>query len=170
MEKLTPILQAYFVLAIALAAGTNISTTIITLPALLHASPSTLATHWKILFDTGITPVLSLAMSSAVGFATLAYRATYTSSLASTGLVSHAKRNLYIAAAVAAFGLAPYTKLLMWRNISELERRAQLVEKGDNGKGENDTHALVKQWGTLNLYRGFMLLSSAGLWIRACVS
>lgn len=149
--------------------GTNLSTTIVTLPALLYASPPTLATQWKILFDTGLTPVVSLAMSSAVGFATLAYRATNTPSVLSTGLESHMKRNLYVAAAVSAFGLVPYTKLLMWHNIAELERRAEMAGKGDDER-KPDTHTLVKQWGTLNLYRGCMLLVSAGLGLWACVN
>ncbi|OAL50285.1 hypothetical protein IQ07DRAFT_680592 [Pyrenochaeta sp. DS3sAY3a] len=165
MAEITPILQTYSVLAIALAAGTNISTTIVTLPALLKASPSTLATQWKVLFDTGITPVVTLAMSSTVGFATLAYRATYNPLSISAGLVNHTKRNLYVAAAVAAFGLVPYTRLLMWRNIAELEKRAKAAV---DGEASNDTHDLVKQWGTLNLYRGLVLLSSAGLGVWAC--
>ncbi|KAF1852034.1 uncharacterized protein K460DRAFT_413512 [Cucurbitaria berberidis CBS 394.84] len=165
MENLTPILQTYSVLAIALAAGTNLSTTIVTIPALLHAPPSTLAVQWKILFDSAITPVVSLAMSSAVGFATLAYRETHTVS------TSVGKRNLYVAAAVGAFGLAPYTRLLMWDSIAELEKRAKAGEKREGEEvGGSKTHALVKQWGTLNLYRGCMLLVSAGLGLWASVN
>lgn len=198
MERLTPFVSAYSVLAVALAAGTNLSTTIITLPALEHASPSVLATQWKTLYDVGIVPVVSLTMSSAVGFATLAYRSTFTPSLTATGLISHTKRNLYIAAAVAAFGLAPYTRLLMgdvilklskqaeavkvtdgktqvdksrfsnvWDDIEELERSAKAAN-ALNEKG--DTRELIHKWGVLNLYRGCMLLASAGLGMWAYVS
>ncbi|KAL6703583.1 hypothetical protein ACN47E_009528 [Coniothyrium glycines] len=196
-ERLTPVVSACSILAVALAAGTNLSTTIITLPALVHASPSVLATQWKTLYDGGLLPVVSLTMTSAVGFATLAYRSALNPGLAPTGLISHTKRNLYIAAAVAAFSLAPYTGLVMrdvilklskqaeavkatdaktkvakssfanvWDDIEELERSAkaaaELNEKGD-------THELVRKWGTLNGYRGCMLLSSAvfGLWATA---
>jgi len=137
-------------------------------------------------------------MTSAVGFATLAYRSTFTPRLTPTGLISYAKRNIYIAAAVAAFSLAPYTRLVMgnvilklsrqaeavkvtegketvdrstfvnvWDNIEELERSAraatELNEKGD-------THDLVQKWGTLNFYRGCMLLASAGLGMWAYAS
>lgn len=52
----------------------------------------------------------------------------------------------------------------MWRNIAELEKRAKAAV---DGKASSDTHDLVKRWGTLNLYRGFVLLTSAGLGVWA---
>lgn len=168
MDGLTPALQASSILAIALAAGqcnchkksligvmtiilgTNISTTIVTLPALLHAPAGTLATQWKTLFSKGTPPVVSLTLSSSVGFAALAYRHPANA----TGTLT---RNLYIAASLAAFGLIPYTRLLMWDNITSL---------ATEGQQQQDTHDLVKTWGKYNLWRGIMLLSSAGfgLW------
>jgi hypothetical protein len=177
---LTPILQSYSVLAIALAAGpssfalssttkakglsigTNISTTIVTVPALLKAPEALLATQWKVLYDHGITPVVSLAMSSGVGFAVLAFQKTPTSATS-----IYMQRNLYIAAAITAFGLAPYTRFLMWNNIGELERRADYPGEG---KEKEDTRQLVETWAKFNLWRGVMLLSSASLGIWACVS
>lgn len=178
--------------------GTNLSTTIVTLPALVHASPSVLATQWKTLYDGGIVPVVSLTMTSAVGFATLAYRSALMPSLSPTGLVSYARRNLYIAAAVSAFGLVPYTRLLMWDVILKLSKQAEAVQvtdgkiKVDRSRSSNpwddieelersaqaakdlndkgDTQELVRKWGTLNLYRGWILLASAGLGMWAHTS
>lgn len=145
-------------------AGTNLSSTIVTLPALLHSPTKTLATQWKILFDHGITPVVSLTMSSAVGFAALAYHTTLTPGLTTTSLVSHRERNLYAAAAVAAFGLTPYTQILMGSTNAELSRRATAhIDKAD-------IHELVRTWGKYNLIRGCLLLLSAGLGTWACVS
>lgn len=141
--------------------------------------------------------MVTLTMTSTVGFATLAYRSTFTPSLTATGLISHTKRNLYIAAAVGAFSLVPYTGLLMrdvilklskqaeavkvtdgktkvdrrspsnvWDDIEELERSAKAAN-ALNEKG--DTRELVRKWGTLNLYRGCLLLASAvsGIWAVA---
>lgn len=145
------------------ATGTNLGTSVVTLPALLHAPAATLATQWKILYDTGVVPVVSLAMSSAAGFAVLAYQSTVAPASAS----SLARRKLYIGAAVAAFGLAPYTRLLMWQNITALEKRAKDAAEGHE---QSDTHQLVTAWGKLNLWRGVMLLSSAGLGVWASVN
>lgn len=135
--------------------GTNLSSTIVTLPALLQSSPDTLATQWKTLFDHGIAPVVTLSMSSAAGFAALAYGA---------GAAASRERDLYVAAAVAAFGLAPYTQILMGGVNGELSRRAGAGEK------RADTHELVRTWGRYNLARGCLLLLSAGLGTWACVS
>lgn len=103
-------------------------------------------------------------MTSAVGFAALAYHTTLTPGLTATGLVSHHERNLYAAAAVTAFALAPYTQILMGSVNAELSRRATASQK------KADTHNLVKTWGRYNLIRGRMLLLSAGLGTWACVS
>lgn len=102
-------------------------------------------------------------MSSALGFTALAYHDTLTPSLTASGLVSYRERNLYVAAAVAAFGLAPYTQILMGGVNAELARRATAGEK-------EGTKELVETWGRYNLLRGCMLLVSAGLGTWACVS
>jgi len=98
--------------------------------------------------------MIALSMSSSAGFAALAY---------STSLTT---RSLYIGAALAALGLAPWTRLVMWGNITELERRA---ENAAEGREMGDTHELVKTWGKLNLWRGSILLSSAVLGMCASV-
>lgn len=136
-------------------AGTNLSTSIVTLPALLSSQPLALATQWQLLYDHGVTPMASLASSSAIGFATLAYR---TSGVASTGT-----RNMYVYAAVAAIGLAPYTQILMGNTNKTLMARAKAAAAGD---AKADTHDLVRKWGRFNFVRGLMLLSSAvvGAW------
>lgn len=116
------------------------------------------------MFDHGITPVVSLTMTSAVGFAALAYQSTFNPNLTAARLMSHRERNLYAAAAVTAFGLAPYTQIIMGSVNAELARRATAGEK------KGDTHELVRTWGRYNLIRGCMLLLSAGLGMWACVS
>ncbi|KAH7381488.1 hypothetical protein DE146DRAFT_760918 [Phaeosphaeria sp. MPI-PUGE-AT-0046c] len=122
------VLHSYSVIAVTLAAGANLSTTIMFIPA-LYLSPSThLATQWKLLFDYGIIPVVTLSMSSGAGFAILAGLAH-----ANNGAV--VQRNLYVGAAVAALGLAPYTRLLMGRNIEMLEKRAKEGKGGGGGRG-----------------------------------
>lgn len=116
-------------------------------------------------------------MSSSAGFALLAYRAMDTPTLTAPGLVSHAKRNLYVGAALAAFGLVPYTKFLMYADIGQLEvkaREAKAARTGVKGAsasadGDKETYELVKKWGTMNFWRGMILLSSAGMGIWACV-
>jgi hypothetical protein len=142
--------------------GANLTTSIITFPALLHATGPTLSKQWLILYESGVLPVTGCAISSSLGFATLAYRASFNPTLAATGAVSHAKQNLYVAAAVGLFGLAPYTRLLMWGTITELSKR------GQSGKDEEkDTRELVKKWGTMNFWRGVLLLGSTGIGIWA---
>lgn len=106
-------------------------------------------------------------MTSAAGFATLAYRATATPALTAAGEVSHVKRNLYIGAAVAAFGLAPYTQLLMFGNINALNK---VAEAAAQGVAKDNTHELVKQWSRLNFGRGLMLLVAPVLGVWASVN
>ncbi|KAF2730291.1 hypothetical protein EJ04DRAFT_579983 [Polyplosphaeria fusca] len=166
MERVTPALQTYSILAAAVTAGINLGSSIVTIPAVLEAPPSSIARQWETLYYSGITPVVSLAMSSAAGFAVLAFGATQTPTLAVAGDVSHAKRNLYGAAAVAAFGLAPYTRILMGHTNNTLMLRAKVSK--DGGKG--DEHALVRAWGRWVLGRGLMLLASAGLGLWATVN
>jgi hypothetical protein len=122
------------------------------IPSLQLSPSSLLATQWKLLFDNGFTTVVTLSMSSSVGFAVLA-------GLTHVSKGALMQRNLYIGAAVAALGLAPYTKILMGTNIETLETRA----KEGKGEGEDDTHALVAMWGKNNLWRGVMLLSSGAM-------
>jgi hypothetical protein len=78
---------------------------------------------------------------------------------------------LYTAAAAGTFGFAIYTRLLMWNVIRKLQDKAasakkvktDLILKSD---GDRETHQLVQEWGTLNLYRGILPLLSAvvGIW------
>ena len=125
----------------------------------LQLSPSLLlATQWKLLFDNGITPVVTLSMSSGVGFAVLA-------GLTHVNKGALMQRNLYIGAAVAALGLAPYTKILMGKNIEMLEKRAS----EGKGEGKDDVHALVATWGKYNFWRGVMLLNSGVMGIGAAL-
>jgi hypothetical protein len=179
MDSIKPILQTYSVLALALAAGkssainpsytslaasstgTNLSSTIVTLPALLSAPAGTLATQWKVMFDSGIAPMASLSTTSAAGLALLAYHAPTVTS------ASLAERNLYIAAAVGAASLGPYTKILMGSNIEALEKRAKAAAEGQE---KGDTHELVRTWGRYNFFRGLMLLSAAGCGMWASLS
>ncbi|KAJ4982578.1 hypothetical protein SVAN01_11931 [Stagonosporopsis vannaccii] len=167
-ESLRPVLQTYSVLAITLAAGTNLSSTLVTLPALLLSPPASLASQWKSLFDHGIVPVVSLTLSSAAGFAALAYHATLTPAVTASGLVSYRVRNLYAGAALLGVALAPYTQVLMGGVNAELARRAAERANGAEKEREREseregTGELVRKWGTLNLWRGVMLLCSAGL-------
>ncbi|KAK3215705.1 hypothetical protein GRF29_8g800484 [Pseudopithomyces chartarum] len=164
MSLITSVLQTYSILAASMAAGANLTTSIITFPALLHAKGHTLTKQWLILYESGIVPVAGCAITSSLGFATLAYRAASSPDLAATGVVSHTKGNLYVAAAVGLIGLAPYTRLLMWSTITELSKRA---ESGKEASEKADTLALVEKWGRMNFWRGVMLLSSAGVGIWA---
>ncbi|KAF1948747.1 DUF1772-domain-containing protein [Byssothecium circinans] len=152
MALITPALQTYSILATSIAAVTNLSTSIVTFPALLHAQPPTLTKQWHILYTSGRVPAVSAAMTGAAGFAVLAYRIATT-------------RNLYLAAAAITLSLVPYTALTMFPTINELSRRAQAGDKDEKG----DTRALVEKWGRLNLWRGVLLLTAAGLGTWASV-
>jgi hypothetical protein len=145
--------------------GANLSTSIITFPALLQAQTPTLVKQWHVLYNSGITPVVGLAVTGSAGFAALAYRAASAPGHNALDGGLWAKRNLYIAAAVMTFSLTPYTWILMWDTIQELERRAERIEKDEKG----DTRELVLKWGTQNLWRGVMLLTGAGLGVWASV-
>lgn len=105
--------------------GANLSTSIITFPALLQAQTPTLVKQWHVLYNSGITPVVGLAVTGSAGFAALAYRAASAPGHNALDGGLWAKRNLYIAAAVMTFSLTPYTWILMWDTIQELERRAK---------------------------------------------
>lgn len=115
VEILEPVVQTYSILAITLAAGestlvnpaimsratahsldfqvtppgTNLSTSPVTLPALLQSPSVSIAKQWKTLFDHGITPVDSLTMTPAIGFAALVYHTTLTPGLTVTGAMSY---------------------------------------------------------------------------------
>jgi hypothetical protein len=122
-----------------------------------HYFPCPLTCHRPYALETMAHP-LRVGSSSSYGMC----RASFNPTLAATGAVSHAKQNLYVAAAVGLFGLAPYTRLLMWGTITELSKR------GQSGKDEEkDTRELVKKWGTMNFWRGVLLLGSTGIGIWA---
>lgn len=106
-------------------------------------------------------------MFSAVGFASLAYHHTPARGQFSVWRLTYTKRNLYAAAAISAFALVPYTRLLMWENITELSKRAKDAEEG---KEHKDTHELARTWGRLNAWRGLILLNSAALGISASLN
>ncbi|KAF2655634.1 hypothetical protein K491DRAFT_692708 [Lophiostoma macrostomum CBS 122681] len=159
-NSLTPVLQTVGIVAATLAAGTNLSTTIVVLPSLLHAESTTLARQFSILYHSGITPMASLSVIATTSFSILAYRAAQTAGPTSAGSVASTKRNLYLVAATASIGILPYTKLLMGGVINTLVARA------NEGKGGADVKGLVESWGRLNLGRGTMLLvgAVAGAW------
>ncbi|KAF2014543.1 hypothetical protein BU24DRAFT_493129 [Aaosphaeria arxii CBS 175.79] len=182
MESLTPVVQAVSILASAIAAGTNISTSILTIPALLQTTDAnTLARQWHKLYTAGIVPMISLAMGSSVGFAVLAWRSTLAPRLAVDGYgVSNVRRNLYVGATVAMAGLGPYTLGLMGGVIQELTVRAtgrakgvSQVKKGGAAATNSElveTRQLVESWGRLNFWRGIMLLTGAGMGVAATLS
>jgi hypothetical protein len=138
---------------------------------LLTSTPSHLPTQWQLLYDHGIGPVATLAISSGTGFAVLAYRSAPSITDIPTGglLSSHSKRNLYIAASVAVFGLVPYTRILMKSTNNELMRRAKVVKEAGEMKGQG-THEMVRKWGRYNFVRGLMVLAGAGLGLWASLN
>jgi hypothetical protein len=63
----------------------------------------------------------------------------------------------------------------MWDVIRKLQDKAAAARKVKTdtilkSDGDRETHRLVQEWGTLNLYRGIMPLLSAIVGIWACVS
>lgn len=116
------------------------------------------------LYEGGVVAVVGCALTPSLGFAALAYDAIYKTSLPRTGAVLYATRNLYVAAAIGLFGLGSYTRLVMWDTITELSKRAN---SGEEARDQVDTRALVKRWGRMNLWRGVMLLGSAGIGVWA---
>lgn len=114
----------------------------------------------------------TLSVTSAAGFLLLAYDAH--SNLSNVALNPNAgtlrkERNLYLAAAGVALSLGPFTKVVMGSVIGTLEERAKGVKGDVKGAGGVDTHALVKEWGRLNLIRGSVLLGGAVVGMWACV-
>jgi hypothetical protein len=113
--------------------------------------------------------VVSLSLVSSVLFGLL----SYVSSLYDPARTLAAQ--LYLAAAVGTFGFAIYTRVFMWGVICKLQDKAAAAKKVKSdtilkGGGDNETHELVQEWGTLNLYRGIMPLLSAFVGIWAFVS
>lgn len=139
--------------------GSNLCTTIAALPAFLQSPPPLLAKQWKSLYDNGIGLIVPCAMGAAVGFAYLAFDASKVVGWGGSQV------KLYVAAATAAFGLAPYTQIVMRSNIKRLTKIAS--SGTDDGRvGKVEVHELVRTWGTFNLIRGFLPLSAAviGVW------
>lgn len=189
-DTLSSALQTYSILGIGLLAGAQLSFTFVSVPALLSgastAPASTIATQWKTLYDRAVGPVVTLSMTSTIGFAALAYRTATAAAAAATSSVTSppgltntppaasamvTKRNFYIAAAVLAFSVAPYTRLVMWENISQLEKLAGAAGPAGKGTaGSAATQGLVQRWGELNLYRACMPLLSALCGLLAAVS
>jgi hypothetical protein len=161
MDNLTPFLQTLSILSATYAASTNLTTSIITYPALRKATnQQTLLTQWHTLFNSGIVPVVTTSATAGLGFAMLAY-------LAPIGAVSvwSEKRNFYAAASVVMLSLAPYTRIVLGSTIDELSRRAEA------GKEEKDSKELFERWGVLNFWRGCFLMVGAGMgvWASVCV-
>jgi hypothetical protein len=107
-------------------------------------------------------PPLTILPAALFGF--LAYRSSATSG-ASVGL--------YTAAALLTPAIVPYTFAVIRPTNDALKKKAASASSAAVGeaaaqlKGEEDnTHALVDRWATLNLVRGLVSLSAAliGAW------
>jgi anthrone oxygenase-like protein len=105
-----------------------------------------------------------LTVVPGVLFGFLAYR-SYTTSSGSAGL--------YTAAALLTPAIVPYTMLVLQPTNEALKKKlasassAAVGEAAAELKGEEDnTHALVDRWASLNLVRGLISLSAAlvGTW------
>jgi hypothetical protein len=82
---------------------------------------------------------------------------------------------LYAAAAVGTFGFAIYTRVMMWDVNGKLQDKVAAAKKVKTdmilqGDEDLETHHLVQEWGTLNMYRGLLPLLSALVGVWAMVS
>ncbi|KAF2807945.1 DUF1772-domain-containing protein [Mytilinidion resinicola] len=157
----TSLLQGYAIISAALAAGTNLSTSFLTIPTILLSPHPLLLAQWTALYSAGITPMVTLSMTSTTAFAVLAY-ASHASALPAAA--STAK--LYGVAAAAAFAMAPWTRLVMWGTNQRLLALNQEREQGTGGKGvveagEEPVDRLVERWAGLNVVRGVASLGAA---------
>lgn len=126
---------------------------------------SHLARQWKLLFASGKKVGL---LSSIVGAASWAYVASALPADKSN------ERNLYIAGALFAFSVIPFTAILMRKIIADLTQRAETAESGEVLKEEkglidpaSTTGEVVKQWAWLNFVRGCVPLLGLACVVRA---
>jgi hypothetical protein len=82
---------------------------------------------------------------------------------------------LYLAAAAGTLAFSMYPRLLMWGIIGKLHVKAAAAKKVKSDTilssgGDGQTHELVQEWGTWNMYRAILPLISAVVGLWACIS
>jgi hypothetical protein len=112
-------------------------------------------------------------ITATILFGTLSYLSSLDLENGHTGKLA---TQLYSAAAVAGIASAIYTRLIMFGVLTKLQDRVVAVRKMksntilESDADDHETHGLVQQWGSYNLYRGILPLVSAVVGIGACVA
>jgi len=141
-------------------------------PSTPSTRPSHLARQWAKVFAIGSKAGPAFGIGSAASF-------LYTWSLLQPQRV--VQRRLYLAAAISAVAIVPFTLVFMSRVNNELHRRAQAAEQdSDDESGPTEyavegtvesyrTHDLIRYWASLNAIRGLIPLAGAVCAIQAMV-
>jgi hypothetical protein len=148
--------------------GCNFATSFLTLPALLNSPPKLLALQWLDIGDKVLSVEVLLSLTSTFLFGLL----SFLSNLHDPPRM--VATQLYLTAAVGTLGFAMYTRFLMWGVICKLQDKAAAAKKVKTdtilqNDGDRETHQLVREWGTWNMYRGILPLISALVGVGACV-
>lgn len=146
--------------------GSILSISFFNVPSILLAPSPLLARQWQATFDRGKVINPSIAVLSAISYGVLSYKLY--------GGLNHPKAEMYALSALFAFGMMPYTRLVMWStNLALFRKYDQMKNLGVEEKATEtglekgqSTKELVDKWGTLNLVRGLLPLVGAviGTW------
>ncbi|KAF2455847.1 hypothetical protein BDY21DRAFT_306461 [Lineolata rhizophorae] len=137
-------------------------------PSLMDAPAPLLAKQFKKNYDFGkiAGPAMSLVSSLSFGY------------LAGKASPSSPQFKLYTVAAILGPAIVPYTFAVMMKTNKKILAKAAEAEKSAEAPAtaeastaeEENTHALVDKWATMNLGRGVLTLASAILGAWAAVS
>jgi len=143
----------------ATLAGLQFGLSFFTVPALMKSPAHLLARQWAHIYNLGARSAAPLTLVPLSIFSYLAYRAHR-----NTGNAS-----LYIAAALLAPSIIPYTIFVMSDTNDALYKKANEASEQSKEvqvRRDDSTHQLVDRWASLNVVRGMLTLASAmvGAW------
>lgn len=148
-----------------LLAGSSLGISFFVVPRLLESPTPLLLKQWRHSFEQGKASMPIGALFSSGTFAFLAWDA-----YRRTASVLPAQWKQYLASALLAIGIVPYTVLFLRATNEKLLKREEetrsfgpadtIVEVGLGGES---AHQLVDRWASLNLGRALMLVVSTAL-------
>jgi len=145
-------------------AGTNLSTSFLSMPAFMKAPAPLLAEQWSAVYNKGAVTIPPLTVVASAAFASLAIREYR---LGTSALWT------YATAAVVGVAVIPFTFFVMMPTNKALLAKADSTSSATAGDaaeeakgGDESTHALADRWTTFNFVRGVTstVAGLVGLW------
>jgi hypothetical protein len=156
------IAQVLGITGTAALAGVSFAISGLVIPRILESPTPLLLRQWQHLYDTAKMTVPPLAVVCASSLLYVAYDAHQR-----TATVVPHQWKAYVASALLALGIVPYTLLVimpinkrLWRKVKET-RHLAATDTVVEAVGDETAHALVDKWAAVNVGRATLLGAAA---------